>query len=114
MKESESRDRVISENRTDSNELVPKTEQMELTIDCDVQEVLEFMQGHIPACKLVGVAENVAAMARLLWAHNPQEPVRSISLTYLGPVGAQPRAATESCPDTVNAGDGSEVGAVCP
>lgn len=80
MKESESRDRVISENRTESGEFVPKTEQLAFTIDPDVQAVLEFMQRSVPSFKLLGIAESMPEMARLLWSRYPQEPVVAVSL----------------------------------
>jgi hypothetical protein len=55
--------------------------EMQFEVDRDVQAVLEFMQTNIPAVKLVGVAESVAQMGRLLWSHNPQEPVLVVSLS---------------------------------
>lgn len=96
MQKSESRDR-----------------EMQFEVDSDVQAVLEFMQLNIPAVKLVGVAESASQMARLLWGHNPQEPVRSCSLTFSDLAGAQPRVSIESGLDRVNADGGSAVEGVC-
>ena len=45
-----------------------------LVIDSDVQSVLEFMQERIVAAKLIGVADVIPKMARLLWEGFPQEP----------------------------------------
>ena len=49
-------------------------------VDRDLQAVLEFMQSNIPTAKLVGIAERMPQMARLLWGDNQQEPVRPIAL----------------------------------
>ena len=89
--------------------------EMQFEVDSDVQAVLEFMHGRIQACKLVGVAEALPEMARLLWGHNPQEPVRTISLGIicLGRADVQPRDANVSLGLT-GAGDDSAVEAVCP
>jgi predicted alpha/beta hydrolase family esterase len=42
--------------------------------------VLEFMQENIPASRLIGVAESLPQMARLLWAITPQEPIQALLL----------------------------------
>jgi len=47
---------------------------LELTIDPDVQSVLEFMEAHVQTCRLVGVADALPKFARLLWEHYVQEP----------------------------------------
>ena len=87
--------------------------EMQFEIDPDVQAVLEFMQGRIQACKLVGIAEALPQMARLLWNHNGQEPVHPCSLTYLGLADVRPLASTGSGLGTVNAGGGSAAEVVC-
>jgi hypothetical protein len=46
---------------------------VEFTIDQDVQAVLEFMEKHVQACRLVGVADALPKFARLLWEHYTQE-----------------------------------------
>lgn len=53
---------------------------MQFAIDGDVKAVLEFMQNNISASKLVGIAEKLPDMARLLWSHFPQEPFKPIRL----------------------------------
>ena len=89
--------------------------EMQFEIDPDVQAVLEFMQGRIQACKLVGIAEALPQIAKLLWGHNPQEPVRVVSLeiTCLGRADVQPRDANVLLGVT-GADDDSAVEAVCP
>lgn len=47
---------------------------MNLNIDPDVKAVLEFMQANIAAPRLVGIANRLPEMAKLLWGHHPQEP----------------------------------------
>ena len=53
---------------------------MKITLDEHLQSLLEYMQKNIPASKLVGVAEKVPDMARLLWEQYSQEPFRAIQL----------------------------------
>jgi hypothetical protein len=53
---------------------------MELILDDHVKAVLEFMQERIPACKLVGVAERMPHIAKLLWDRYPQEAVTAVEL----------------------------------
>jgi hypothetical protein len=52
-------------------------------LDDDVKVVLEFMQEKIPASKLVGVAERMPQIAKLLWDRYPQEAVTALSLSSL-------------------------------
>jgi hypothetical protein len=52
--------------------------EFKVSIDVDVQAVLEFVQERVPASKRIGVVENLPQMARLLWGHCPQEPVCSV------------------------------------
>jgi hypothetical protein len=54
--------------------------EMDLVVDKDVKAVLEFMQTTIPTAKLIGVAESLPQLARLLWGHFPQEPYQGASL----------------------------------
>lgn len=58
---------------------------MEIKVDSDVQSVLEFMQQHIAASKLLTVAEVLPKMARLLWPEYPQEPCSALSLVLSKP-----------------------------
>lgn len=52
----------------------------ELLMDKDLRAVVEFMQDSIPACKLVGLSETLPQLARLLWGHFQQEPVKPLEL----------------------------------
>jgi hypothetical protein len=61
---------------------------MQFQVDSDLQAVLEFMQVNIPTAKLVGVAESLPQMGRLLWGHFSQEP--------FGPVRMRIETATEA------------------
>ena len=73
--------------------------EMQLVADEHVKAVLEFMQSHIPTAKLIGVADNLGQMARLLWGHFPQEPCTAVALHAVLPEPstpcAIPLAATE-------------------
>ena len=60
---------------------------MELIIDPDVRAVAEFMQGSMPAAKLVEVAAAVASMAPILWGQYAPEPVQALRLNQTPPVG---------------------------
>jgi hypothetical protein len=53
---------------------------MKITLDEHLRLVLEYMQQNIPTSKLVGIAEKLPDMARLLWSHYSQEPFRAIEL----------------------------------
>jgi hypothetical protein len=53
---------------------------MKITVDEHLQSVLEFMQETVPTSKLVGVAEKLPDMARLLWSDFSQEPFSGIRL----------------------------------
>jgi hypothetical protein len=64
---------------------------MELILDGDLKKVTELMQRNIPAFKLVGVAESLPKMARLLWDRYPQESIDSLSLCE------EPLTASSSC-----------------
>ena len=81
---------------------------MHFEVDTDVRLVLEFMQGHIRADKLVGVSESVAQMERLLWGRYLQEPVAPISLTITKPRPSLSVASGSSLVEPC-AGDGSVV-----
>lgn len=52
----------------------------DFVVDQDVQAVLEFMQTNISVCKLIGVAECLPRIAKLLWRHYPQNPLVPVSL----------------------------------
>jgi hypothetical protein len=73
----------------------------ELKIDGHVRQVLAFMQSNIPVHKLVGIAERLPELARLLWDHYPQEPVIPISMR------GTPLIATESDLGRPDVGGGS-------
>ena len=63
---------------------------MELTIDPDVKSVAEFMQGSMPAAKLISVASAVAALAPSLWGHFEAEEI--VSLRLMPSPLSEPRA----------------------
>lgn len=81
---------------------------MNLTMDRDLQSLLEFMQINIPASKLVAVADCVPQMARLLWGGYSQEPLRAILLDPLSISCAKPPISTEYDPALVGVGGDSE------
>jgi hypothetical protein len=70
----------------------------EFMLDEHVKMVLEFMQGRIPASKLIGTAEKLPQIAKLLWDRYPQEPVNVASLASAKTDQAHrsPKASTES------------------
>lgn len=53
---------------------------MEIEIDRDVRAVLEFMQGHVPAAKLVATAQAIGSFAPLLWGHHLSVEVEALRL----------------------------------
>ena len=53
---------------------------MQLVADEHLQSVLEFMWGNVPPAKVIGVAEAIPQVARLLWANDLQEPYSAIKL----------------------------------
>lgn len=53
---------------------------LSLRIDPDVQSVLAFMQQNIDSAKLVGVAQSIPGLAKLLWGGWQQGPVRTVAL----------------------------------
>ena len=64
---------------------------MELILDGDLKSVVEFMQSNIATSKLVGVAESLPKLAKLLWDRYPQEPLNGLSLC------AEPLTVSTSC-----------------
>jgi hypothetical protein len=71
---------------------------MELILDDDLKSVVEFMQSNIATSKLVGIAESLPKMAKLLWDRYPQEPIAGLSLCAeplrVSTSGETPQAAT--------------------
>ena len=67
MKESNHRDRAV------------------LQLDEHMKAVLQFMQENVPTSKLIGVADSLPQMARLLWGRYPQEPCHALNLTLEKP-----------------------------
>ena len=53
----------------------------DLEMDVDLKLVLEFMQSNMPASKLVGVAQALAAVAPILWARYEREDVHALVLS---------------------------------
>jgi hypothetical protein len=82
---------------------------MNLITDPDIKAVLEFMQQKIPANKLVGVAERIPPMARLLWDVYPQQPCRPLAFDLPKPDLQNPslQDARVSPPVHIDVGDGS-------
>ena len=95
MKESNHRDRI----------------EMQLVADEHVKAVLEFMQSNVPTVKLIGVADSLPQMAKLLWGHFPQEPCQSVRLVLPKPYPSQ-SSASELFPVLPCAGDDSVVASV--
>jgi hypothetical protein len=85
---------------------------MKIEIDSDVQEVIEFMQSHISATKLVSVAEAIPKIGKLLWDRYPQEQLCAVSLVGDPPTLGRESlpVASESSPYSVGVGGGSVVG----
>jgi hypothetical protein len=84
---------------------------MELMIDPDVKAVVEFMQGNMPAAKLVSVAAAVAALAPILWGAFEAESVATLRLVA-SPPSADHAARIRPCAkspdlDSAYAGGGS-------
>ena len=67
---------------------------MTIKLDEHLKSVLEYMQQNIPTSKLVGIAEKLPDMARLLWSNYSQEPFSAITLS---------NEATEVCRETQSA-----------
>jgi len=83
---------------------------MEFKVDEHLQLVLEFMQSNFPASKLIGIAEKLPEMARLLWGHFEQEPVCSLLLSVPKTLEHPSRLfSSESSPEKKCVGDGSVV-----
>jgi hypothetical protein len=86
--------------------------EMNLVVDKDVKAVLEFMWANTPPAKVIGVAEVIPQLARLLWSTDPQEPFSPIRLerdpaAKFSACNQSPQAATESSLGTLCAGDDS-------
>lgn len=58
---------------------------MQVEIDPNVQAVADYMQQHVPATKLVGVANRLAEVAGLLWGHHEPEDVSAMRLIRSDP-----------------------------
>lgn len=52
-----------------------------LIMDDDLKLVMEFMQSNMPASKLVGVAQALAAVAPVMWARYEREDVHALVLS---------------------------------
>jgi hypothetical protein len=79
----------------------------QLVVDEDVRLVLEFMQDKIEAVKLIGVAEALPQMARLLWVRYPQEPILAASFVLTKECSQSLSHATECGPAMASAGGDS-------
>lgn len=76
---------------------------MTLTMDADLKTVAEFMQAHIPADRLVQVADRLAAIAPVLWGD-----AKALALVSdpIVPAVRRPAAANGSPPAVGCAVDG--------
>ncbi len=83
----------------------------EVLMDKDLLAVADFMQANMAAVKLVSIAEAMPTLAKLLWGHNPQEPIRpiAIEITCLGRADVQRQAASECALGRPRVGDDSVV-----
>jgi hypothetical protein len=61
-------------------------QQKVVNLDLDVQTVAEFMQEHVPAAKLVMVAESLPLVARLLWGSYDRETCQPAVLISIKPI----------------------------
>jgi len=52
----------------------------ELAIDEHLKATVVFMRENIPEPKLLGIAESLPGLARLLWGGRPQEPCLPLEL----------------------------------
>ena len=80
---------------------------MELVLNEETKAVLEFMQANIPSSKLLGVADSIPNVARLLWSGYPQEPLKILQLTGTPITHGLPQDATGFGPELGCAGDDS-------
>jgi|GEM_PF-2818521 len=64
---------------------------MDAVVDRDVKAVVEFIQTHIAASHLVGVAEGVVQLAPIIWGRYQAEPVNVLAFEY-----PQMRASSEN------------------
>ena len=89
--------------------------EMKVVVDEHLQIVLEFMQRSMPAWKLIGIAEALPQMARLLWGGVPQEPCTVVAFSLPKTVGQNPtrQASTESSPVLACEHGGSEAEVIC-
>jgi hypothetical protein len=78
---------------------------MTIEMDRDLLSVLAFMQGRVPAPKLLGTAEAVSKLAPLVWGQHEQEAIRAIELVA-DPICGSPRVAIESSLEQLCVGDG--------
>lgn len=53
---------------------------MDIYIDGDLEKVIAFMQTHVPAAKLVAVANSLKELSMSLWGHHQSEDIEAISL----------------------------------
>jgi hypothetical protein len=84
--------------------------EMQLVLDVHVKAVVEFMQSNIPTAKLIGVAESLPKIGRLLWDGYEQEPFDASRMQWPSAttVAGQLRStANESSPEQCCAHDDS-------
>ncbi len=69
---------------------------MNLEIDPDLKAVAEFMQGSLPAARLVAVAQSVAAIAPILWGHYGGEPIQAMRLVAASSSACDPHKRSDT------------------
>jgi hypothetical protein len=83
---------------------------IQFEVDSDSSAVLEFMVRHVPASKLLAVAEAVAKLAPVLWSHHPRDEVRALNLKHPVIEAHEPHrqpSASGPRPETLDADGGS-------
>jgi len=63
---------------------------MQLVVDEHMKAVLSFMQRNVPTAKLIGIANALPQIAKLLWDVYPQENVRALSMNEKLPAASTP------------------------
>jgi hypothetical protein len=90
-------------------------DRVEFVMDEHVKAVLEFMQENIPTAKLIGIADCLPQMGRLLWGKYRQEPFDSLRIESESATKVADRlrlVANESSPERQCVG-GDSAAAAC-
>ncbi len=54
---------------------------MAALMDADIQAVVQFMQTHVPAARLVSVAAGLHALAPVMWGQYPCEAIKPLTVS---------------------------------